>query len=247
MHVHENAPVRRKDGSFFYADIVNNYVDYSGRRCVIGFFRDITERKRTEEALRQSHDELRAIYDEMVDGLAVVDMETGEIVRANAALCKLLGFSEEALMARTPEQRHPPEAMPRLREHFAAKVQGTESRFAEMPCLTSDGRVRYFDTNAARIVYRGRPSFLLFMHDVTERRQAQAALRQSHEELETVYDGMVEGLAIVLSDAKRIVRVNSSLCRMLGYTEKELLSMSITDIHPADDFTATLHRIRDPN
>ena len=144
---------------------------------------DITERKQAEEALRQSHDELRVIYDEMMDGLAVVDMETGAVVRANDALCRLLGFSEEALMARTPEQRHPPEAMPRLREHFAAKVQGTETRFAEMPCLTSDGRVRYFDTNATRIVYRGRPSFLLFMHDVTERRQAQAALERERQTL----------------------------------------------------------------
>ncbi len=205
---------------------------------------DITAQKQAEEALRESRDQLQAVYDGMMDGLTVVDMETGAVVRANAALCEVLGFSEQEMMARTPEQRHPPEAMPRLREHFEAKVQGTETRFVEMPCSTSDGRVRYFDTNATRIVYRGRPSFLLFMHDVTERRRAQEALRQSHEELETVYDGMVEGLAIIFSDTKRIIRVNASLCRMLGFTEEELLSLSITEIHPADDTTATLRRIQ---
>ena len=81
--VHQNAPLRRRDGSIFYADIVNNYVDYAGRHCVICFYRDITERKRAEEALRQSRDELQAIYEGMLEGLLILDSETKRIVEVN--------------------------------------------------------------------------------------------------------------------------------------------------------------------
>ena len=72
--------------------------------------------------------------------------------------------------------------------------------------------------------------------DITERKRAEEALRQQHDELRAIYDGMFEGLLIMDFETKRFVRVNSSLCRMLGYTEEELLSMSVMDIHPEERF-----------
>ena len=62
-----------------------------------------------------------------------------------------------------------------------------------------------------------------------------AALRQSHDELQAIYDGMVDGLLLLDRQTLHIVRANPSICRMLGYSEHELLSMSVTDLHPTKD------------
>jgi PAS domain S-box-containing protein len=82
----------------------------------------------------------------------------------------------------------------------------------------------------------------IYGFDITERRQAEEALRHSHHELRTIYDGMIEGLVITDIKSKRFVRVNAALCRMLGYGEAELLQASIQDIHPPEEVSNDLAR-----
>ena len=59
--VADNIPVLRKDGTTFYADIKTNCLEYHGHPCMIGFFRDITERKQAAEALHHEHQVLRTL------------------------------------------------------------------------------------------------------------------------------------------------------------------------------------------
>ena len=74
-------------------------------------------------------------------------------------------------------------------------------------------------------------------HEIRER-------RQSYDQLQTIYDGMVEGLLITDIKTKRFMRVNSSLCEMLGYSEEELLALSIKDIHPPAEVPDDLERFQ---
>ena len=83
-----------------------------------------------------------------------------------------------------------------------------------------------------------------FKREVEERRRAEEALRQSHEELQTIYNGMFTGLLVIDLETKRLVRTNPSICRMLGYSAVELLTMSVVDIHPADEIAIALERIQ---
>ena len=80
--------------------------------------------------------------------------------------------------------------------------------------------------------------------DITDIKRAEVALRQSYDELATIYDGMFDGLLVADLETKQYVKANPSICRMLGYEEKELLSMSIGDIHPADEAPVVLERIQ---
>ncbi len=74
--------------------------------------------------------------------------------------------------------------------------------------------------------------------EVEERRQAEEALRQSHDELRVIYDGMVDGLHILNLGTMRAVRTNPALCRMMGYSEEELLLLSQADVHPPEETAA---------
>lgn len=183
VSINEERPVLRKDGTIFYADITGRRIFYDGRPCLLGLFRDVTERRRMAESLRQSHDELQVIYDGMVDGLVVFDIESREIVRANAAHCKMVGYREEELRSLSPEQRHPLDALPKIKAFYDAVLQGRKSSYDAMPCLRRDGTLLYFDVVSKPVSYSGRPCHLLFFHDVTERQRAHEALQKQRHTL----------------------------------------------------------------
>ena len=160
------------------------FMDESGKPLrMIGVNIDITDRKRAEESLRQSHDELRAIYDEIVDGIIVVDIETSRLVRANAAYCRMLGYSKEEAFSLTPVQVHPPEVLPRVWEHIEAAKQGTVARIEGLPFLRKDGSIIYADVVSSQIHYNESPSWISFFHDVTDRKLADEALQRQHRTL----------------------------------------------------------------
>ncbi len=148
-----------------------------------GTSRDITERKRIAQLLRQNHEELQLIYDRMVDGLLIADVETKRFVRANQAICRMLGYTESEMLSRSVLDIHPPEHLPEILEHFMAQATGTLQVAADLPVLRRDGSVFFADITTNHLLYQGRPCNIGFFRDITERKEAAEQLRREHEML----------------------------------------------------------------
>ena len=159
---------------------------------------DITERKQAEEALHQSRDELQTIYDEMVDGCLITDIETKRLVRANSSMCRMVRYSEEELLARSLPDIHPPEEVTNDLRRFQAVAEGHRFINENRPILRKDGSIFYADITGRRILYHGQPCVLGLFRDVTERRQAQEALRESEEKYRTLVETSPD--AVVMAD-----------------------------------------------
>jgi PAS domain S-box-containing protein len=145
---------------------------------------DITERKQAEEALRQSHDELRAIYESLREGLLVADQETLRLMRANAAVCSMLGYAEEELLSMSIADLHPKEALTAILEMLRKENVGHLPDKNGVAMRRKDGNVFYVDITGDTFTYQGRPCCLGVFRDVTERRQSQAALERERRTLE---------------------------------------------------------------
>jgi PAS domain S-box-containing protein len=184
-HFTLNKRFLKKDGCIVHATIYtrafrteDGTIDH-----IVTLIEDITARKQAEEALRQSHDELRVIYDGMVDGLHILDLATLKPVRANPALCRMMGYSEEEVLSLSPADVHPPEELPKIKEGFQAYLEGRTSGSSDVPLVRKDGSVFYADITASRIVYNGTPCVICFFRDTTERRKAHDALERERQSL----------------------------------------------------------------
>jgi len=166
---------KRKDGTFFDVQLSSSLVKNKTGKPIrmMASFVDITERKRTEEALRQSEENYRALFDSAVIGTIVLDAETMKVLIANQAAAKIFGFSSvgEALES-DPFDFIFPEDKERVSE-LAEKAlfeQNAQLTY-DLRILTKDGRKIWISATGARIVHQGRLAGLISFTDITEKKQ----------------------------------------------------------------------------
>lgn len=108
---------RRKDGSIIDVEVGVNLISYGGREVLGCVAHDTTKRKRAEEALRESEERFRAVFESAGTGMALTDPD-GRFLEANAAFEGILGYSEEELKGKTfAEVTYPDDVEPNLRLH----------------------------------------------------------------------------------------------------------------------------------
>ncbi len=184
----ENIPVKRKDGSVFYVDINSSLFVLNGKRYLLGLFRDITERKASAEALRQSEDKLRAFYESNVIGVLFGNIQ-GDILNANDELLRIIGYTREELGRGVIRwiDLTPPEFLP-LDEQGIREAQacGVCTPY-EKQYIRKDGS-RVWVLVGYTLLGKQREESVAFILDLTERKRVQEALRKSEAFLNNVFD-----------------------------------------------------------
>ena len=173
----------KNDGTHFFGEASATAIkDSEGKPLgFVAILRDVTERKQVEETLRQSHDELRAIHDGMVEGLLVTNIETHRLLRANASICRMLGYSETELLSLSIEDLHPAEALPFIMKNIGLARETDHTHPANIPLLRKDGSVLHTEVVGKSLIYDGKPCSMGIFRDITERLQAQEALEQERQ------------------------------------------------------------------
>ncbi|MEO5863837.1 MAG: PAS domain S-box protein [Nitrospiraceae bacterium] len=224
---------RRKDGSTFYGEVVVKYHRYHGREVRLVAGRDITKRKRAEEALARREQELRTVLDALPVGVWFTDAR-GKIMLSNPAARKIWTSVKQVSMSDTEMdaqwwERTDPLDEPNRWALTRALVKGesTSNEILEIEC--QDGS-RKIVSNSAVPVHGAHGSLLgaiLLNEDITMLRRTQEALKLTQFSV----DRAVEGFFWVGPDA-RILHVNDAACRLLEYTREELTAMTVHDIDP---------------
>jgi PAS domain S-box-containing protein len=228
----------RKDGSTVWVNftmVVERDTD-GNPSYEIAVYDDITARKAAEQALGESEARYRRTFELAGSGLAHVSME-GRFLRVNPRVCEMFGYSEEELRGRLVKDISHPDDRD-LADRPRAQVVAGESDSArlEKRYVHKDGSLIWasiaiaLERDAA-----GKPLYAVsVLDDVTSRKHAEDALRQSEDLFRKTFELAASGVAHVSLDGV-FLRVNRRLTEMLGYTEAELLGRSVKDIsHPED-------------
>jgi PAS domain S-box-containing protein len=221
--------ITRKDGQMRTLEISADGIYLGGERYTQSTFRDITERKRAEEALRESETRFRAVFENAAIGIALVDMH-GHLLESNPALQKMLGYSapELAQMAFT-EFTHPDDA-PASRDLYASFYQGQRNRYQlDRRYRRKDGQIVWGQLTESLVRNQnGEPQYAIAMvEDISERKRAEKALRESEERHRSFIENLPVGVYRTTPDG-RVLMANSAMLRMLGYdTSQELASQNL--------------------
>jgi urea ABC transporter urea binding protein len=149
-------------------------------------FRDITEKKKAENALKESEERYKAIFDGASDGFLAADVKTNKFVFANPKMCEMTGYSLKELLELSVPDMHPKKEVSSVIEEITKQLQGESDVAKEIPVLRKDQTVIYCDIRGKVIEIEGQRCMVGIFRDVTERRQVEGMKDQfvsmvSHE------------------------------------------------------------------
>ncbi|MFX0114990.1 MAG: PAS domain S-box protein, partial [Candidatus Hodarchaeota archaeon] len=185
---------------------------------VVEVTREITEQKRAEAALRESEERYRLIAENISDGLAII--QEGEVTYLNDRICEIFGYPREELRKLSSLDLVAPEDKERL-QSIMDEFKRTKSSPKELEfwIARKDGTRRCIHN---RYSYDAKGNRFIVTTDVTDRKQAEEALRESEERYRSIVENSLEGILIVAEDY-RFTYVNDEMCRLLGYPREEIV------------------------
>ncbi|MEN8005712.1 MAG: PAS domain S-box protein [Candidatus Krumholzibacteriota bacterium] len=135
--------------------------------------REMTEREAAEEALRESEERHRTLFEGAAEGILVADIETQGFKYANLAICKMLGYTLEELNGMSISDIHPPESLENVIAEFEAQARGEKTIASGLPCLRKDGTIIYVDISTTSMLMDDRKCNVGFFSDITARKRAE--------------------------------------------------------------------------
>jgi PAS domain S-box-containing protein len=216
------AKFRRRDSGILWALVATNPVeDDQGRYAgALAMVTDITERKLAERALQESEERFRCLSEATFEGIVVNDQ--GRHLDVNAAFVAMMGYSYEEAARMTALDFTAPE----YHELVLEKIRSGDEQPYETIDVRKDGSRFPAEVRGRNMPYRGRMVRVIAVRDITERKQAERALRESEERFRRLSEATFEG--IVIHDQEAILEVNTTLASMLGYTRAEMIGKHFT-------------------
>jgi len=193
------------------------------------FARDITEHKKADEALRESEERFKSIFDNAADGIVLADVSSEKYHIANEAFCRMIGCSPEEIATLCVADIHPKESLAFALDEFGRHVRRETTLARDVPVKRKDGSVLYADINSFPLTLAGKVYLAGIFRDATERREAEQKVRESEERLRVLMDATTESVLLVDVDLK-ILAINRTAARRLGMSVEELIGRSTYEL-----------------
>ena len=218
-----------KLGSILHCEWYNSalYNDAGKLVSVLSLVLDVTVATRIEEALRKSEAQYRLLFESNPQAMWVYDLETLRFLAVNDAAVRHYGYTRSEFLEMTIKDIRPPEDVKLLEDYL--DVDTTDNGHAgEWRHRKKDGTVLNVEITASRLTFGGRAAEFVLVHDITERKKAETALRISEDRYRDLVDNSHE--LICTHDLEgRVLSVNPWAARVLGYPQDSLVGINIRD------------------
>ena len=250
---------KKKDGSTFNAFLSASMVkDEAGKPvCMMGSLiditerkkeraRDISERKRIGEKLRESEERFRNLYESIPGSLAVYVGKEGHLMEYNEAFRKWTGYTDEELKGKTFLDFVHPDEQALAQNYYRIKRREEEYPLVwETRLVTKDGNIVPTQLRAAPYKREGRIIGTEVVNiDITKRKQAEQELKESEERFRNLYESIQDPVGIFVGREGLLIDYNKAFKKLCGYTDEELKNKIFLEfVHP-DDQALVLEKYR---
>ncbi len=214
---------RHKKGGWRWVEgLSRNLIDDQNIGAVVVNFHDITERRLAEEALYESEGKFRDLAEKSNVGIYMI--EDGIFRYVNNRFAEIHGYTvEEIINKKTMFDFIPADFLPRFREavHLWYKNPEKFDPIKEHPILTKNGQMKYAEIHISHTTFRGKRAAIGTLIDITERKNAEAALKESEEQFRSMFNSSVDAILLTRPDGT-ILAANPAACRMFDRSEEEI-------------------------
>ncbi len=220
---------RRKDGIIVPVEINAHVVSLQGKKVMASVVRDITERKKAEEALHESEEKFRTVVENTLDGILIVTL-TGVIIFRNRALANIFDIKGDSyqLSPKNVMEFISPGSRSQVLHDFSQVAQGIDSYPMNYQATTAAGRQIWVESIGKRIQFRNSPAILISITDITSRKLMEDAILRENKQLN------------LLSSITRH-DINNQLQALNG--SAEMLHMKMVDSSFENDFSRIMEAI----
>lgn len=196
---------------------------------VAGVAEDVTDRKQTEEALRESEEKFRSLA-EQSPNMIFINIK-GKVVYANKKCEEVLGYKREELCSPDFDFRTlvTPESLDLINDSFTRHLRGEEAPPYDYTIISKDG-MRIEVINAGKLIqYEGQAAILGIVTDITERKRAEQALRESEERLKILFESAPDTIYLIDSEG-RFMDANRAAFELIGFARDEVIGKSLAEL-----------------
>ena len=221
----------RKDGSTTWLEASANLIEHNGQKSEQAAFLDITERKRAEQHLQESEEKYKTLFEQAGDYILILEVPpTGVpiIYDANTSALQIHGYTREEIIGKPitflDENSGNEQVMDRVK-----KLLNNEKLIFESKHRRKDGSTINAEVSIKKVKVGSKNFLVSVERDITERKKAGEALRESEANYRNLINGMDES-AWVIDFEGNFLDLNNAAVEMLGYSKEELLSLGIKGI-----------------
>lgn len=206
-----------------------------GKQYFTGIIRDISERKRAEEALQESEERFRGLFENSKDTVFTCDL-AGNFTSLNPAGELLTEYTSAEALKSNFATVVAPEYLAVAQQMISHKAAGDVATVYELEIITKSGQ-RVLVEISSRTIHRGGLPIGVqgSARDITERKRAEDALRKSEEQYRILFESNPQPMWVFDLETSRFLALNEAAVRHYGYSREQFLSMTLADIHPDED------------
>ena len=199
---------------------------------------DITSRIQAENALKESEEKFRALFETVNDGILVASKDDKKFYLANKAICKMLGYSPDEIKNLGVADIHPKEDLPYVIDQFERQLRG-EIDVITLSVKRKDGTVFYADINGSSLKLGDKEYLVGIFRDITERKKIDETLRVSEQQWRGTFDA-ISDVVCILDIAGKTLRCNKAITKIIQKPYNEIVG------HPCwENFHGTSGRIKE--
>jgi len=221
---------KRKDGKIIDIEISVNCPN-AGEGQMFVFVRDITGRKRAQEALRVSEEKYRSIFDSANDVILLID-DKGKILDVNSKMNDITGFTREEIVGNNVlslTQILTARSLDKVTETFKNRMLGLSVPPYEIEIIKKDGQTAQFEVNARALQVGDKiAGDLAILRDVTERKRVEVALANEAVRRRILIEQSRDGI-VILDQNGNVYEANQRFADMLGYSLEEVSQLHVFD------------------